>query len=241
MSIAKLTYPKCSYLKYKNEAEKLQTDLNPTPNNSKRCYSSCMLDYKNIFSIIAILIGVASRIEYISLILRKKIKPHAFSWLIWSILTSIAFAAQLTEKGGAGSWVTGFTAAACFAIFVLALIYGERKYSYTDWASLAGSGVAMILWWLTSGPLFAVILVSIIDIIGFVPTFKKGFKKPFEDSVTIFWVSNISFILSLMAMENHNLTTWLYPVTIIVTNSTFVIMIILRRKLYKKTRGAPVQ
>lgn len=189
-----------------------------------------MFDYKNILSIIAIVIGIASRIEYISLILRKKIKPHAFSWLVWSVLTGIAFAAQITEKGGSGSWVTGFVAMACFVIFLLALIYGEKKYSFTDWASLAGAGIAIILWRFTQDPLSAVILVSIIDIIGFIPTFKKGYHKPFEDSITIFWVANISFILSLFALETHNLTTWLYPATIIISNTAFVAMILIRRQ-----------
>lgn len=189
-----------------------------------------MWDYKSILSVIAIIIGIGSRIEYISLILRKKIRPHAFSWLVWTVLTGIAFAAQVTEKGGAGSWVTGFTALACFVIFILSLIYGQRKFSLIDWLSLAGSGVALILWWLTKDPLGAVILVSIIDVLGFVPTFIKGYKKPFEDSTVIFWVANISFILSLFALETHSLTTWLYPLTVIATNTTFVVMILIQRR-----------
>ncbi len=189
-----------------------------------------MPDYKSLLSIIAILIATASRIEYVYLILRRKIKPHTFSWLVWTVLTVIAFAAQVVEKGGAGSWLTGATALACFIIFILSFIYGERKFSLIDWLSLAGSGVALILWWLTKDPLSAVILVSIIDVIGMIPTLIKGYKKPFEDSITVFWVANIAFIMSLFALETHSLATWLYPLTIIAANTAFVVMILVRRR-----------
>lgn len=189
-----------------------------------------MLDYKSILSIIAILIATGSRIEYIYLIVRGKIKPHAFSWLVWSVLTGIAFAAQVSEKGGAGSWLTGFTALTCFMVFLLALAYGQRKFSLIDWVSLTGSGVALALWWFTKNPLGAVILVSIIDILGMIPTFIKGYKKPFEDSINIFWIANVTFTLSLFALETHSLTTWLYPLTVIATNTAFVVMVVIRRQ-----------
>src|SRR5580698_5703228 len=63
---------------------------------------------KEILGASAILIGCISYVPYFRTIFSGKTKPHAFSWLVWGILTAIAFGGQIVGKGGAGAWVTGF-------------------------------------------------------------------------------------------------------------------------------------
>lgn len=79
------------------------------------------MEYKIFLGYLAVVIGIVSYIPYITNIFRGKTKPHAFSWLVWAVLTGIAFAAQIVENGGAGTWVIEATALTCMVIFILAL------------------------------------------------------------------------------------------------------------------------
>jgi hypothetical protein len=189
-----------------------------------------MIDYKESLGLIAILIGLVSYVPYFINIFRGKTKPHAFSWLIWAVLTGIAFAAQVTEKGGAGSWVTGVTALACFFIFVLALFKGFRHFPVFDWLTLAIACVSIIIWKLTNDPTISVILITVIDAIGFLPTFRKGFMRPFEETATTFTLSAIKFVPALFALESFTIATWLYPASLVLMNGLFVCMLLIRRK-----------
>ena len=125
-----------------------------------------MVGYKVILAILAAVIALISYIPYFRNMFSGKTKPHAFSWLVWTVLLSIGFAAQVVEKGGAGAWITGSTAFLCFVIFGCALFKGERDFSRFDWLCLLGAGIAIVLWRVTNDALIAVVLVVLIDALG---------------------------------------------------------------------------
>jgi hypothetical protein len=185
---------------------------------------------KELLGFVAVSIGLIGYIPYFRDIFRGKTKPHAFSWFVWSVLTGTAFAVQITEDAGAGSWVTGVTAAACFSIFLIALFKGRKTFPLFDWMTLIVACVSIFLWWLTNDPTLSVILITFIDAVGFLPTFRKGFVKPFEDTAITFALSAIKFIPALMALERFTLTTWLYPASLVFMNGLFVVMLYVRRK-----------
>src|SRR5581483_9736264 len=105
-------------------------------------------------------------VPYIRGVLNGRTKPHAFSWLVYSVMTGIAFFGQIAGGGGAGAWVNGLTAIVCFVIFIFGLIKGRANIAFIDWFSLSGAAVALIFWFVTKGPLLSVILVTLIDALG---------------------------------------------------------------------------
>lgn len=185
---------------------------------------------KTALGIIATVMAFVSYIPYIRNMLSGKTKPHAFSWLVWGTLTAIAFVGQVSEGAGPGAWVTGFTACVSFFIFVTALRTGEKDIAKSDWLSLVGAGVAMLLWWATSDPLIAVILITLIDALGFFPTFRKSYHKPYEETAITFAISGLKFVIAIIALENLTPTTWLYPASLVLMNGIFVVMLLIRRK-----------
>ena len=186
--------------------------------------------FKIVLGSLASIIALGSYLPYFRDIFKASTKPHAFSWLIWTLLDVIAFAAQVVEKGGAGTWVTGVSAVFCFAIFILALKKGEKKFVLFDWISLAGALLALLLWLLTNDPTLSVILVTITDAIGYLPTFRKGYLKPYEETLILFGLSAVKFVFGIMALETFTLATWLYPASLVLTNTVFVVMVLIRRK-----------
>lgn len=185
---------------------------------------------KPFLGITATLIALYSYIPYFRDIFSGKTKPHAFSWLVWFLLTAIAFVAQVKDDAGAGAWVTGFTALVAFFIFMAAVTRGEKNITRSDWLCLVGAFLAMGLWAITNSPLVAVILITVIDALGFAPTFRKAFHKPQEETAITFALSAIKFVIAIAALTNYTAVTVLYPASLVIMNGLFVTMLMIRRR-----------
>lgn len=188
------------------------------------------MDYKVVIAIVSIVMTLFGYFYYFRDIFAGKTKPHAFSWLVWSSLTAIAFAGQLTDSAGPGAWVTGVTALVSFIIFSLAIKKGEKNITKSDKANLFGAVVALVLWFLTSNPLSAMILITIVDFLGFLPTIRKSYSKPYEETLVTYLLSGLKFLLAILALNNYTVVTWLYPASLVIANLFFVVMLVVRRK-----------
>lgn len=185
---------------------------------------------KETVGLIAVLISIIGYIPYFRDIFSGKTKPHAFSWLVWGVLNGIAFAGQIAGKGGPGAWAVGLTAVALCAIFVLSLLKGERDIKRFDWLCLGGAAVSLALWFATSGPLLAIILITIVDAFGFLPTIRKAYNKPHQETLITYEINTIKYFLVVLALQNYTLVTTLFPLAVALMNAAFVGMLILRRR-----------
>lgn len=188
-----------------------------------------MSDYKTILGFVAVSIVVLSFFPYIRHVLKGQTKPHAFSWFIWTLLTGTGAAAQLTAGAGAGAWPWIANSILCAAVFVLAIKRGEKNFTKLDWFVLILALLALFLWSLTGNPLIAVVLVTIADCIAYIPTFRKSYHKPSEETLSIYLASSLFQTISIFALESYSLTTWLYPATVLIVNIVFVATVAIRR------------
>lgn len=182
---------------------------------------------------IASLIAAVAYVIYFWQIISGKVKPHTISWFIWGVLTTIVFAAQMVKHGGAGAYVTGMTGAACFAIAIVAFFKAKIVVDKIDKVFLISAAASLCLWWITNEPLLSVILITITDACAFVMVFKKSYKNPFEEGAALFGLSAIKFFISIFALESYSVTTWLYPVYLVIGNGALAIMILVRRHYIK--------
>jgi hypothetical protein len=123
------------------------------------------------------------------------------------------------------------------AVFILALKKGTRHFDRFDWFTLLAALLSIIVWKFTKDPTFSVIIVTIIDAIGFIPTYRKGYWKPNEENISLYSFSAIKYIFSLFALRSYSLATWLFPASLILTNGLFVIMLVIRRNYYKNQQN----
>lgn len=185
---------------------------------------------KEILGVVAVAIGFVGYVPYFRTIFSGKTRPHAFTWLVWCILTAIAFGGQVVGKGGAGAWATGFTAFTSFAIFGLALVKGKRDFPLADWLCLGGCVIALTLWAITKDPLLAIILITVIDMLAFIPTFRKSYTHPYSEPAFTYALSGLKFLASLFALHQLSAVTILYPASLVLTNGAFIVLLVLRRK-----------
>jgi hypothetical protein len=184
---------------------------------------------KELLGAAAVLLPIAGYGRYMWDVFLGRTKPHVFSWLVWGIVTSIVFFAQLSDKAGPGSWTMGLGALIYFSIAVTALFRGEKDIRRSDWVAFLGALAAIPVWRATGEPLAAVILVTVIDALAFYPTFRKSYAKPHEETLFMYTIDVLRFGLSLMALETYSAVTALYPLFIIAADLSFIGMALWRR------------
>ena len=178
----------------------------------------------------AIVVGIISYLPYYRDIFLLKTKPHAFSWFGWAFFSGIVFFAQLTSGAGAGAWVTGATAVLCLSIFLLSLKYGTTDRTNIDWFALTASFVAAGLWYVTHDPLWSVVLVTLATTFSFIPTFRKSFYNPRQETLSTYVLTMVKFALGILALQDFSITNWLFPAASILTHGLFVGMVLWRRR-----------
>ncbi|WMJ08027.1 hypothetical protein [Nitrosomonas sp. sh817] len=188
--------------------------------------------YKETFSLIAIAITLAAFIPYIREIFRGSIRPHIFSWVIWGVTTLLIFVAQLEDNGGPGTWPIGVSASITIFIAYLAFIKrADVTITRADWLFFIAALLSLPLWYWTSDPLWAVILLTAIDVAGFGPTVRKAYQFPYSESLLFFALFTLRNALVMLALENLTLTTLLFPAVMLILCVLMMAMIAYRRRV----------
>ena len=190
-----------------------------------------MILYKEALSAIAIVLTFVAFVPYISAILSNQVKPHVFSWAIWSITTLVIFFAQMEDGAGVGAWSTGVSG--CVTVFIASLAYWKRadiSITKLDWLFLTAALVSLPIWYFTSDPLWTVVILTTIDVLGFGPTIRKAYSFPYSESLLFFAIFVLRDSLVIAALENYSITTVLFPASIAISCITLCIIVMYRRK-----------
>ncbi|MES2662468.1 MAG: hypothetical protein V4629_04100 [Pseudomonadota bacterium] len=192
------------------------------------------MSFKEIIGLLATIITFIAFFPYIRDILKDLIKPHIFSWIIWGVTTLFVFFAQLKANGGAGAWVGGISGVITLVIACLAYIKrSDNSISKTDWIFLISALLSLPVWYITSDPLWSVIILTAIDLLGFGPTFRKSYHDPYSESLVFYGWFVFRNILILFALESYSLTTVLFPAAVGLACGIFILMLIWRRQIIK--------
>ena len=189
--------------------------------------------YKEILSFVAIVLTLAAYIPYIRAIFSGTIKPHVFSWVIWGATTLLAFLAQLEANGGVGAWPIGVSGS--ITIFIACLAYLKRAdvtITKSDWLFFVAAMSSLPLWYLTSDPLWAVVMLTSVGVLGCGPTIRKAYHFPYSESLLFFGLFAVRNLLVMMAFENYSMTTLLFPAVIATVCVLLMMMIAYRRRLF---------
>lgn len=187
--------------------------------------------YKEFLGAIAIVLTLIAFLPYIHSIRQGKTRPHVFSWVIWGSTTFVVFLAQLADKGGAGAWPIGVSG--IITIYVAFLAYIKKSdctITRSDWLFFIAAMTSLPSWYLTADPLWAVVILTLVDVIGFGPTFRKAYSYPLEEKLTFFVIMAVRNLISIMALAHYSLTTVLFPAVIAAACLVFILTVIHRRR-----------
>lgn len=185
---------------------------------------------KDVFMIIGIILTLIGYSAYIYSIFKGQTRPHPFSWFIWGLLTAIGFFAQMADNAGPGAYITGLSAA--ITMFIAGIGFIKRsdiKITKADLVTFIAALLAIPLWLVTDTPLYSVILITIIDAVAFYPTFAKTWHSPHQELPLQTIMAAAKFILSLLALNNYSVITVLYPLSLVIMNIAFLILLYSRK------------
>ena len=186
---------------------------------------------KELLSILATALTLLSFYPYIRSIMKEETKPHVFSWVIWGVTTCLVFTAQLSGGGGIGAWPTALSGLLSLYIAVLAYRYkSDMAITRTDWICLVSAFASMGIWSLTADPLWAVIVLTLIDTLGFLPTIRKAYHRPFEEHMTMYVIIFFRNLVGMLALETYSTTTLLFPVVMSLSIVIVVPIVLWRRR-----------
>jgi hypothetical protein len=188
---------------------------------------------KELFALGATALIVIAYIPYIRDILKEKTHPHAYSWFTSGLLTIIAFGLQVSKGAGWGAVPTFVAGVAGLLIFILSFIRKRSPITKSDTFFFLLALFATALWLIANQPVLSVILVSIADIVAFIPTIRKSWKKPNQETSFTYFVNSLRFAVSAIAVQKYSVVTVLYPVSQALADGFTVTYLLLRRRIVK--------
>ncbi len=193
------------------------------------------VNIKFVFAIMSTIMTIAISYPYVKDIFLKKTKPHIYTWLIWSITQGTA--TTVLWYGGGKFATIGLAIGTLIVIFVffLSFKYGTKNITRSDAFILITALLAIIVWWQLDSPLLAVFMVSAIDVLGYIPTYRKSFANPWTETLEFWFVMTIAGVLDLFASAQYNLLTVTYIATLIAANVVLLTVLLYRRKKLNKS------
>lgn len=188
------------------------------------------METKAVIAIIAALLAIVGNVPYLRDVIKGKTKPHAYTWLIWSIVSAVTFFGQVAKGAGVGAIPTAASEIFTIIIFLFSLRYGFKKHSRTDTIFLIVALLGLIPWILTKDPTLSVITVVSIDVIAFIPTIRKTWKYPGTETRALYSMNVARHILMLISLEAYNTATMLHSIAMITINTLMTVIITSKRK-----------
>lgn len=187
--------------------------------------------YKEVLSAVAIALTFVAFYPYLRGIIRGTTMPHVFSWAIWGSTTFVVFLAQLQAGGGVGAWPIGVSGAITAMIATVAYVKrADVTITRADWLFLSAAMSSLPLWYATSDPTWAVVVLTVVDLLGFGPTLRKAYVAPHSESSVFFGLFAARNVIVVMALESYSVATVLFPAVIAIASALLILLIAYRRR-----------
>jgi hypothetical protein len=180
---------------------------------------------KEALVVVASLLALVGNIPYLKNVITKKIKPHPYTWGVWSIVSCVVFFGQVAKGAGIGAIPTAVSEIFTIIIFLFSLKYGFKNPPKIDKYFLILALLGLIPWILTKDPTISIIIVVSIDLIAFIPTLRKTYCHPKSETPLLYGTNALRHSLALGALGSYNIATMLHSITMIIVNSIMVIFI----------------
>lgn len=187
---------------------------------------------KNIIGIVAIALTFIAYIPYLRDLIKRRTQPHVFTWLVWATVAMISFGLQIQASAGMGAYVTLAASIVCLAVFLIGLFQktAKRNIKKVDIVFLIAAFLALIMWLVAKQPVVSVLMLCLVDSLGFLPTIRKSWGKPYSETLATFAINMIRFILSIIALSEYNFVSTFYPAYSVLANILFCSMLVIRRR-----------
>ncbi len=175
------------------------------------------------FGILSGALSVLGFIPYVVDTLRRRTKPERASWLIWSVLGSIAFFSQVYEEATHSLWFAGVQVGGTILIFLLSIRFGAHGYmSRRNRVIFACAFAGLVLWYFTETAVYALAVTISVSLLGGAVTVLKAYREPETETLST-WV--LALVASVCAVLSVGAVDWVvlaYPLYLLALYAAIV-------------------
>lgn len=183
------------------------------------------------FALLSIGFVLIAFADYLRDMWAGKTKPHVYTWLVWALTQSVAFAGIWKGNGGLGGLAVMIGGGLVFVVFLLSLKFGTKNITVHDTVVLILALLAIVVWVQLHQALLSVIMVTVIDMIGYIPSYRKSYVDPYSETLRTWILFSIANVFTILALESWNALTVTYLLALIAANMTLVSICVLRRRV----------
>ncbi len=180
------------------------------------------------------LFAILSVIPYIITTLRGQTRPVRVTWGLWALILWVSLGAQWQLEAWDTMTFVLIDAILVTTIFLLSLQYGTRGWTRIDTLCLTTSLLAIIIWRLTTNPVYALYLMIVADLIAAVPIFIHAYNSPHEENAVPFLLFALGGIVTFVSNTRWDFHRIMFPLYLILLNLSIGSLIIVRRWIISK-------
>jgi hypothetical protein len=184
---------------------------------------------KDTLAIIAAVLAIVGNIPYIRDAYKKRVTPHPYTWLVWSIVSGITLFGQIVKGAGIGALPTAVAEVFTIGIFIFSLHFGFKSVIKTDNYFLAAALLGLVPWLITRDPTISVVVAVAIDLVAFAPTIRKSWVRPASETPILYGTNVLRHFLTLLSLQSYNIATTLHSIVMIAVNSIMTSIILFKK------------
>ena len=182
----------------------------------------------NYWLIGTIVLSIISPISYTKSMLKGKVKPHRVTRLIVWLASLAGLLGVLNSSNNAGKIFALIFLIRATYLLIMAAIYGVGGLQKLDLYCLFFGVLALVAYYTTRSGLLTISLGIAADLIGYLPTFVKTYKKPESEDPLFFSIEGLASLFAIFAIWELAADI-LFPIYFLLSSMTVVALIYRKR------------
>ncbi|MEM9343131.1 MAG: hypothetical protein AAGA87_08810 [Pseudomonadota bacterium] len=188
------------------------------------------------FSVVAwavMVSGALSAVAFLPYILdtlRRQTQPERASWLIWSVLSTIAFFSQVYEGATTSLWFVAVQVSGTILVCLLSVKRGVGGFMRrSDRWILIAAALGLMLWYFTSSAAYALAVTISISLLGGSVTVLKAYFEPRTETFSTWVLFLIASALALFSVGELDWVLLAYPMYLTTLYGAIVLAMVIGR------------
>jgi len=164
-------------------------------------------------------------------------RPNLVTWSIWSVVPTVAFAAQIVDGVGLPAALTLMAGLGPAIVVATAVVTRHFHARWTLLDTVCGvlAVIALIGWLAADSPAIAVVLAVVADGLVLIPTVVKAWGDPSSENAWFFVAIGVAATITLLVLSERTVTSAGFAVYQLSACTILVAILLLRARTSTKS------
>lgn len=190
------------------------------------------MNFAHWLVVLSAIISIAGASVYIRDTLQGKSKPNRVTWGMWGLSPLIGVGAALSANADIWTTVRIFLAGFLPLLVFIASFFNPKSYwklTFFDFLCGACSVLALVVWGITSSPIFAILIAATGDGFATLPTLKKAWAHPETETGVTYIAGFVSVLLIIPSIPVWNIENSAFQIYLLIANALLLLVVYRKR------------